>query len=78
MSHSFPIEFTAVSPLAVISGVRLVPWNESPVPLMKKLPEKLLPPCLGMMFICGPPVVDSPSPPLRLNTTSCALPTSGT
>ena len=54
------------------------PGTKLPVPLTKKLPANPLPPCLGMMFICGPPVVASPSPPLRVNTTSCELPTSGT
>ncbi|PYR18172.1 MAG: hypothetical protein DMF94_21035 [Acidobacteria bacterium] len=77
-SHSFWIEFAAVSPFACTSDVRLLPWNELPVPLTKKVPANRLPPCLPTRFICGPPVVASPSPPLRLNTTSCELPTSGT
>src|SRR5439155_16473336 len=37
-SHSFWIEFAAVSPFACTSDVRLLPWNELPVPLTKKVP----------------------------------------
>src|SRR5213592_728255 len=77
-SHCCWIDFAAVSPFACTSDVRLLPSNELPVPLTKKVPANRLPPCLPTRFICGPPVVASPSPPLRLNTTSCELPTSGT
>src|SRR6185503_8414168 len=52
-SHSFLIELVAVSP----EPSMLLPCNASPVPLMKKPPAKVLPPCLVTMFICGPPVV---------------------
>jgi hypothetical protein len=68
------MSLVAVSP----EPAMFVPWSLSPVPLMKTLPAKALPPDLVTMFICGPPVVDSPRPPKSVNTTSWALPTSGT
>src|ERR1051325_9962163 len=53
-SHSFWIDPVAVSPFAMISGVRLLPCSALPVPLMKNVPANRLPPCLPTMFICGP------------------------
>ena len=77
MSHSC-LGFSGVdSPLAFCSSLRLSVTNALPEPLMKKLPANWFPPCLPMMFNCGPPVVASPRPPLRENTISCAVPTSG-
>jgi hypothetical protein len=48
---------------AWISGVRLLPLDQSPALLRNALPENTLAPDLGMMFITGPPMSLSPSPP---------------
>ena len=58
---------------AWISSVRLLPLDHSPAVLKNAVPEKVLPPERGMMFITGPPMSLSPRPPPTVTATSSAL-----
>ena len=51
----------------------LLPLDHSPAVLRNPLPDRLLPPDFGTMFISGPPMSLSPRPPPTVTATSSAL-----
>src|SRR5437764_14812635 len=58
---------------AWMSDVRLLLRPQLPDPLMKPVPANRLPPDFGTMFITGPPLSLSPSPPPTVMATSYEL-----
>src|SRR5690349_16482441 len=66
--ESFRFGFSALRSL-----VMLLLLDHSPAVLRNALPEMLLPPDFGTMFMIGPPMSLSPSPPPTVMATSSAL-----
>src|SRR5215210_242611 len=57
----------------LISSVRFSALDHLPAVLRKPLPDTMLPPDFGMMFITGPPMSLSPRPPPTVVAISSAL-----
>ena len=62
-SHALISSFGSRRPASRSSCVKLLPCIALFAPLKKNEPLKVLPPVRGTMFMVGPPVSDSPSPP---------------
>src|SRR5437667_9184902 len=65
-----------VRPRPLRRSSRLLPWDQLPALLAKKVPASVLPPVFGMMLTLVPPVSASPSPPERVRFSSWAFGTS--